>query len=120
MACTPHASAIGTKQHFSWLRGIVAAVLVLNLLDALFTLTWIFSGVAEEANPLLRELVHTSPVTFTLTKLALVGLGSALLWRYRRRPLAVVAIFVAFLTYYGILLWHLAYAGLAVGTWLLP
>lgn len=106
---------IGSRQHFRWLEGIVKATLVLNLLDALFTLTWVMSGLASEANPFLHELVHRHPVSFVAAKLALVGLGSLLLWRLRSRPLAVVGIFVAFLAYYALLLVHVDYLALVIG-----
>jgi hypothetical protein len=106
---------IGTPQHFRWLHGIVKVVLVLNLLDAVFTLLWVWSGLAKEANPLLRQLVLESPVGFAAAKLAVVGLASLLLWRLRERPLAVVAIFLAFLAYYALLLAHIGFLSLVLG-----
>jgi hypothetical protein len=110
----PRRFSVGTAEHFRWLRGIVKAVLVLNLLDALFTLVWVRSGLAREANPLIDWLVEGHAVGFVSVKLALVGLGSLLLWRRRERPAAAIAIVAAFLTYYLILLYHLQYAsGLA-------
>lgn len=101
---------VGTEQHFRWLDGIIRTTLVLNLLDAVFTLAWVTAGFAEEANPLLTELVRY-PVLFMSAKLALVSLGSWALWRYRQRPTAVVAIFTAFLVYYLILLYHVDFLG---------
>lgn len=106
---------IGTRQHYRWLEGIVKVTLVLNLLDALFTLVWVWLGLASEANPFLAELVLAHPLAFVATKLGLVGLGSLLLWRLRHRPLAVVAMFLAFLVYYGILLLHVDYLSYVVG-----
>lgn len=106
---------IGTPQHFRWLHGIVKVVLVLNLLDAVFTLVWVWSGLAKEANPLLRQLVHEHPVTFAAAKLTVVGLASLLLWRLRERPLAVVAIFLAFIAYYALLLAHIGFLSLVLG-----
>jgi hypothetical protein len=106
---------IGTPQHFRWLQGVVKVILVLNLLDAVFTLLWVWAGLAREANPLLRDLVQHSPVAFAASKLALVGLGSLLLWHWRERPLAVVAIFVAFLAYYALLLAHVGFLSLVIG-----
>ena len=113
-------SRIGTPEQFRWLHGIVKVVLVLNLLDAVFTLLWVWAGLAKEANPLMRDLVHHYPVTFAVTKLALVGLASLLLWRLRRRPLAVVAIFLAFLVYYALLLAHVGFLSLLIGALLFP
>ena len=110
-AAAPLASPkLGTPQHFRWLKGIVKWVLVLNLCDALFTLVWVRLGLAREANTLLDELVNEHAVTFVATKLGLVSLGSWVLWRRRNRPLAVVAIFIAFVLYYLVLLYHLQYA----------
>ena len=98
----------------------MATVLVLNLFDAVFTLFWIQAGHAREANPFLRDVLDASPVAFVGIKLGLVGLGSSLLWRHRDRPLAVVAIFLIFLVYYILLLWHLGFLALVVGEHLIP
>ncbi len=106
---------IGTSQHFDWLHGIVKAVLVLNGLDAVFTLIWVGSGLAREGNPFLNSLVHEHPTAFVVAKLALVSLGSLLLWRHRERPAAVVAIFAAFLVYYLVLLLHVGFLSALVG-----
>jgi len=111
---------IGTAEQFRWLHGVVQALLLLNLIDVLFTLLWIYSGLAREANPLLGEIVALHPVAFASGKLALVGMGSILLWRFRDRPLAVIAIFMGFLAYYLVLLWHIRFLGLLLGAWLFP
>lgn len=100
-------SQIGTPEQFKWLLGLVKALLILNLLDAILTLFWVYSGLGQEMNPLLRNLIESSPIAFVIAKLSLVALGSLLLWRYRERKLAVIAIVLAFLLYYGLLLWHI-------------
>jgi formate hydrogenlyase subunit 3/multisubunit Na+/H+ antiporter MnhD subunit len=106
--------AIGTAEHYSWLHGIVKTVLVLNLLDAVFTLLWVRAGLAREANLMIDRLVEHHAIAFITVKLGLVGMGSWLLWSQRDRPTAVVAIFVAFLVYYLVLLYHLQYAATLV------
>ena len=106
---------IGTPQQFRWLYGIVQCVLVLNLIDAVLTLLWVHAGLAVEANTLVDELVSEHALLFVLVKLSLVGMGSWLLWRRRESPLAVVGIFVAFVTYYLILLYHIDYASGLIG-----
>jgi hypothetical protein len=98
---------IGTAQHLRWLERILRAVLILNGVDAVLTLYWVGLGWAREGNPLVADLVTDHPVVFVLTKTTLVSLGSWLLWSLRRRPLAVVSIFAAFLAYYTLLLIHL-------------
>jgi hypothetical protein len=105
---------IGTPQHFGWLRGIIMAVLIFNLLDAVLTLIWVRAGLASEANALLRDLVNDHAVLFVVVKLGLVSLGSWFLWNRREHASAVIAIFVAFLAYYFILLYHLQYSSLLV------
>jgi hypothetical protein len=99
---------IGTSEHFRWLHGIVQALLVLNVLDAILTIAEIASGRASEANPLMAGLVQSEPVCFAFVKILLVSLGSYLLWQRRQRASAVCAIFVAFLAYYFLLLYHLS------------
>jgi hypothetical protein len=106
----PAGLQIGTPEQFRWLHGIAKTVLLLNLLDAVFTLYWVYSGLAEEANPLMRELLRR-PLLFMAIKLALVSAGSWLLWRHRERASAVIAIFVVFLVYYAILVHHLGFLG---------
>jgi hypothetical protein len=99
---------IGTLQHFRWLRGIVACVMVLNLFDAVCTITVVSLGKATEANPLMAGLIDSDPWLFMVIKLLLVSLGSYLLWRLRKRAAAVMGIFAAFMVYYCLALYHLA------------
>ncbi len=101
---------VGTPEQFRWLHGIVKAVLVLNVIDAILTLVWVRAGLAIEANTLIDELVDENALAFVSVKVGLVALGSWVLWRRRQHPFAVVGIFVVFLAYYGILLYHLRYA----------
>jgi hypothetical protein len=103
---------IGTPEHFRWLEGIVRSVIVLNLLDAVFTLAWIQADLAEEGNAFIRDLAHGNALTFMLAKLSVVSLGVYLLWRRRSRPLAVVSVFVAFLLYYLVFLYHLEFSSI--------
>ena len=111
---------IGEAHHFRWLHAIVKVVLVLNLFDAVFTLLWVYAGLARESNPLIADVLRDSPVLFAVAKVALVGLGSLLLWRNRDRPLAVIGIFVVFLAYYLVFLYHVGYLSLLIGTLLYP
>lgn len=98
---------VGRTKHFRWLRGIVAATLILNLTDAVLTVLWAVLGIAQEANPFMDSLLRLGTVPFVLGKIGLVSAGTILLWRFRQKPLAVVALFVSFLAYYFLLLYHL-------------
>jgi len=107
-------AGVGTPEQLRWLKGIVIAVLVLNVLDALFTLLWVRAGLATEANALMSDLVENNAALFVVTKIGLVSLGSLLLWRQRTKPIAVIAIFVVFLAYYFVLLYHLEYTSVLI------
>lgn len=87
---------------------VAAAVLVLNLVDAMFTLIYTRVGVATEANPLMAQALAASPLAFMAAKLALVSLGVALLWRLRARRAAVAGLIAAGTAYTGLLLYHLS------------
>lgn len=106
--------AVGTSEHFEWLRGIAKWLLVLNLLDGVFTLIWVEHFGAGELNIMLSDLVHDSALLFMLVKLALVSLGTLFLWRNRRNSLAVISIFIAFFSYYMVLLIHLGYSSIVL------
>lgn len=111
---SPSQFSVGTQQHFRWLLGLVKVVLLLNLLDAIFTLFWVEAGLAVEANVLLQTAVEEHPVAFVMIKISLVSLGSLLLWKRRQHALAVVGLFVIFLVYYYLLLYHLRFASFII------
>lgn len=87
-----------------------ALVLVLNLADAVFTLMYVGSGMATEANPLMDQAFHGGPLLFMVVKLALVSAGVMLLWRLRQRKTAVVAIAATAMAYSFICFYHLSEA----------
>jgi len=103
---------IGTVEHFRWLHGIAKWVLVLNLLDGVFTLIWVEHFGARELNFMLSDLVESNSLTFMLVKLTLVSLGILFLWRNRNNALAVFSLFLTFLVYYLVLLFHLQYSSM--------
>lgn len=102
-------SGIGSEREFRWLRLIVMLIIFLNVLDATFTLYWINTGLAKEANILLRNLVENHPLLFVIVKFTLVLAGTYILWRNRYNKYAVSGLFLAFLVYYALLLYHIGY-----------
>jgi len=116
---TPHGNPIwrnvrrlvvGTPDQFKWLYGIIEAIVILNLLDAVLTIVWVHTGLGREANPLLQPLVHHYVVLFIAMKIALGSLGAWLLWECRQRAFAVIGTFSVFMAYYAVLLQHLRMA----------
>ena len=87
-----------------------AVVLILNLADAVFTLMYVGSGLAVEANPLMDQAFGGGPMLFMVVKLALVSGGVLLLWRLRQRRTAVVAIAATALAYGFVCFYHLSEA----------
>jgi hypothetical protein len=88
------------------LKVVVASILVMNLVDAAFTIGWTSAGLATEANPLLDDVLARSPVLFMIAKLALVSLGIFLLFRLRRRRLALAGLVACSCVYASLLVYH--------------
>ena len=99
-------SWVGTPHQFRWLWWMLSTVIVLNVIDAVFTIGWVEAGVATEANPFMAVLMEY-PILFISIKMVLVSLGVILLWLRRHRPMAVIGIVLIFIVYYAILLHHL-------------
>jgi hypothetical protein len=86
-----------------------ALLVVLNLLDGLFTLTFLQMNVAEELNPLMRVAYMHSPLSFMTIKIAIVSLGLALLCMHRSMSLSQRAIQAGAALYTVIDIYHLAF-----------
>jgi hypothetical protein len=91
------------------------ALLLCNIVDALFTLCAVHTGAAYEANPLLSELAVGDPLRFVLVKHGLVSLGLVLLWRTRRHKLARVGLFTATPAYSLLVVYHIVMASQVLG-----
>jgi len=89
---------------------VAGTVIVLNLLDALWTLAFVEAGVAEESNPLMQQALALGPVGFVIAKLALVSLSVLLLWRLRHRRTAAFALWSGATTYAIIIAYHVSNA----------
>ena len=93
------------------------ALLVLNLLDGLFTLTFLQLDVAEELNPLMREAYEASPLFFMVAKLIIVNAGLILLCMHRAMRASVLAIRAGAIIYAVINVYHLAFLTHLVRHW---
>lgn len=90
-------------------RWAACIVIVLNMLDAVWTLTFIRIGAADEGNPLMDQALSHGPLLFMLAKLSLVSLSVLLLWRLRHRRAATVGLFSAAMTYVLICGYHVSH-----------
>jgi hypothetical protein len=90
-----------------WLRRIASVIVVLNLVDAIFTLLYTSGHLAREGNPLMQGVLAASPVMFMITKLSLVSLCVFMLWRYGHRFTAVIGLIGATVMYVILIGYHL-------------
>jgi hypothetical protein len=93
------------------------ALLVLNLLDGLFTLTFLQLDVAEELNPLMRAAYEQSPLFFMVSKLVIVNAGLVLLCAHRAMRASRLAIRAGAVIYAIINVYHLAFLAHLLRHW---
>jgi hypothetical protein len=98
---------VASARNLPLLNTGAAVVIVLNLLDAIFTIIYVRTGVAVESNPLMDKVLLSSPVLFMMAKLALVSCGVLLLWRLRDHRAARFGLFASTAAYAALLLYHL-------------
>ncbi|MBS2029486.1 MAG: hypothetical protein JST54_16410 [Deltaproteobacteria bacterium] len=90
-----------------WAERAAAGVMVLNLFDALFTLSFLQAGLCTEANPFMRGLYLCSPLLFMAVKLLSVNVGLAVLVRLKARPLARAALAFCVVAYVALAAYEL-------------
>lgn len=93
------------------------ALLMLNLMDGLFTLLFLQLGVAEELNPVMRVAYEQSPLLFMFSKLLIVNAGLCLLCLHRRLKASRLAIRAGAVVYAVIVVYHLAFLAHLVSHW---
>lgn len=97
-----NANKLGIK--LLWIAA--AAILVMNLYDAMMTLLVVESGVASEANPVMAAPLALGPVVFMLAKLGMVSAGVLLLWRLRSSTFAAFGIYSLSGIYTALCIYH--------------
>ena len=106
---------------FDPLTKILILLFIFSCLDAYFTLVWIDSGLAIEANPLLEPLIAHGTFSFIATKLLLTAAGCVVLhYAKRESKLAAWSIIVLALGYCILTLYHIVGAVLSADHTLLP
>jgi hypothetical protein len=91
-----------------WLLILASAVVVLNLIDGIFTLAYTGCRVATESNPLMQGVLAASPVVFMITKLTLVSLCVLLLWRHGRQRFAIAGLVGTTVMYVLLIGYHIS------------
>lgn len=80
---------------------------LLNLLDAILTIIWVRSGVADEGNVLMARLLEVGDSTFLGAKIALGTFAALVLLRWGNRRLARYGVAVALAVYVSVMGIHL-------------
>ena len=88
------------------------AVLLLNILDALFTMLWLQRG-GTEANPIMAWLLEIGNSAFLVQKCLIVGLWLVLLLVHKNFRIARVGLWALTGVYSLLLLYHLFLISLA-------
>jgi len=92
-----------------WLREkmikwALSSVLVMNAVDAIASLIFIkHLAVLEEANPIANLLMTMGDVPFVIAKTLIVSMGVYVLWENRKKSLAMVGTYVAFISYLSLM-----------------
>ena len=89
----------------------LVSLIIMNLLDAVFTLYWVEAGLATELNPFMAEALHMGPLVFILIKLGLVSLAICLLWMRRDNKIAQMLVPPLTLVYCCVVSVHLLFVG---------
>ncbi len=86
------------------IKWILGSVLCMNAVDAIASLIFIkHLAVLEEANPIAEFLMSFGDVPFVILKTLVVSTGVYVLWEFRKRPLALVATYTAFISYLSLM-----------------
>lgn len=86
-----------------------AALVILNLLDGLFTLAFLQFGVAEEINPFMRWAYEANPIVFMVLKFLCVHAGVVVLAMHQELKAAQWVLKGAVGVYTLLVLYHLAF-----------
>ena len=94
-----------TKLHVACLKLLI----VLNLLDAIFTYVWVSMGMAKEANPFMDYLITLSPTFFLLYKVFIVNFCVLILYKAKNNRLCKALTFPLSALYTWVLGIHLTF-----------
>lgn len=88
-------------------RELLKCLLVLNLLDGIFTTIWLETGLAIEANPLMRVAYYIHPAVFMILKLFIVSSGVLFLSYQLDKAFIRLISMLFFVAYSMVLCYHL-------------
>lgn len=84
----------------------LVGLLVLNMLDAIFTIYALDAGLAWELNPLARIFLNLGNEWFVVWKALQVGLCVLIFWKWRNYKLAKFGMAICLFIYTILIAWH--------------
>ena len=96
-------------------RQALVFLLIANVLDASATALWVSEGIVEEGNAIMAAALDHGYGFFVLSKVGLVGLGVAALFRLRHLRITRMAILPAVVLYSFVLGTHLGIGARVAG-----
>ena len=97
-----------TSQKIESYTILITLIFVLSFLDAIFTVVWLDSGLATEANPLLKQIVDSGNFAFVASKVFMTLIGCYILYKVKdKSKTARFAIVSLFLMYTLLILYHI-------------
>jgi len=96
-------------------RQALVFLLIANVLDASATALWVSEGIVEEGNAIMAAAIDHGYGFFVLSKVGLVGLGAAALFRLRHLRITRAAIVPAVVLYSFVLGTHVGIGARVLG-----
>jgi Domain of unknown function (DUF5658) len=104
-----HARSQTGDRRFFWL---LVGVWIVNCFDLELTLLAAQQRMLWEVNPVVGQLLPYGPKVLTIYKFGLLGLGTAVLWRFRWHPIARKALWLIAIACVALsLVWYQLYFG---------
>jgi hypothetical protein len=94
----------------------IKALVILNVIDCLVTLTLVGTKIATEKNPLMSYLLDKGPLAFGAVKLGVTAIAAYGFWKIRKSPSAWVTLGVLLGIYTVLIVYQMVIVALVVKT----
>jgi len=82
-------------------------VLILNIVDTVFTSFVVANALAVEVNPIMGAILELGIAPFVVVKLGIIVLSLRVLWKYRHRKLTQIGTGICLAVYVCLMLYFL-------------
>ncbi len=89
------------------MKFLLSSIIIFCLLDAIFTILWLSTGLAIESNPFMGLLLDKSNLLFIIVKMALTYISVFILYKYRYTRKALITSRILAVLYLIIIIYHI-------------